>query len=639
MDAHDAATDTRSEAINELLRACARMLLDDDDVARFLDRLAFAGPIQYQELFDDHGEAELEHQARFFRSFGWSVAANMPLPAHGFRPRKLVPPGRNEPCLCGSGAKFKQCCGPGFERLPPLEPEGLAALVIDEMPRKAWATLPGTRVAPRMVGAAAVAMLDDQRAADACKLLEPWAALPPPWPAARADLLDLLLDVYLELGKPRKRKQLAQAMVAHGDPLVQSIGWQRLAMIAADKGDAGASQAAFERAMRLTPNDPRVAVLEVTLLWGRREPERARERAAFHARRLARLPPDVDLQGSIDALERMARGEMPLPPGLDGADEVPFELPFGALTAWAEKWPAPALRLDLAAATAADLAALRPDARLAAALQAWRQAFAWQAPRMAWEQVDAHALQVFEDTRWLPLLRGKPMLADSFEVLDGLLLALDLVPPALVSELRARLLYRALELWTLLRERFPRARCEWAHLDNRPALRLLARRIELDASPRAEHSFDWLQAMVETLNPHDNHGFRERLAAVYLRRGQHAQALALCERYPDDFVGLQLLHTRALLAAQRLPQAAAQLQIALATNAHVLPLLLSPRKPREPNVSSYSVGSPEQARLAVAAQHDLWGKDKAVRAWLQAAAADGPASPSLFDRPVELTLT
>ena len=50
------------------------------------------------------------------------------------------------------------------------------------------------------------------------------------------ELLDLLADLYLDLDHPRKRKTLAQAMVERGDSAVQSLGWQRLSMLASDRG-------------------------------------------------------------------------------------------------------------------------------------------------------------------------------------------------------------------------------------------------------------------------------------------------------------------------------------------------------------------------------------------------------------------
>ena len=121
--------------------------------------------------------------------------------------------------------------------------------------------LPSTRVQPGMVLDAAVTLVEEGQARTAISLLEPWSKAAAPWPAPRGPLLDLLCDLYLDEGHPRKREKLAHAMVAHGDAAVQSTGWRRLSMMAADAGKTAASQEAFERAQRLTPDDPDVALL------------------------------------------------------------------------------------------------------------------------------------------------------------------------------------------------------------------------------------------------------------------------------------------------------------------------------------------------------------------------------------------
>lgn len=634
--------------IQDLLRQSARWLLADPDPHRFINRLVQEGPQRFAALLDgEHGLVQAEErvqQEQFFRSFGWAIASSMPLPEHGFAPRKLPLPGRNEACICGSQRKFKHCCASVFSHLPEFEPAGLGAVMLTEMPRARWPGLPAARVPPRMVLEAAALLSDEGQDRPACALLEPWAKQAAPWPGSQAPLFDLLCDLYLDLGHPRKRERLARDMVAKGDAVVQATGWRRLAMMAADANDQAAADDAFARAQRLCPDEPDLALLEVTLLLGRDEPERASERASFHARRLSRLPHAEALGDEIAMLEKLARGEFPhMADGFDDDDDVPGrpprggdlmdvlepDSPFNALRRWADTLPPPQLRLQLNRATATDLGALAPATALAAPLGRWRKAFKLQMPTVTWGQLDADALQVFVDERWSALLRREPGLADCFEVLDGLVHVLDLVPLGLAAGLQATLLQRALALWSALRQSHPAARCEWVHLDNRPALRLLARRVELDTSPCADESFEWLQALVEVLNPHDNHGFRERLAAVYLRRGQPAQALALCERYPGDFVGMQLLHVRALLALQRLGDAAQAFQAALAANKHVAGLLQASRAPRPLREPSYAVGSVEQAKLAVGAQHDLW-REPAVRRWLQARLQGGPHD-GLFD--------
>ena len=49
-----------------------------------------------------------------------------PLPRNGYRPATLPKPERNGPCLCGSGVKFKRCCG-GAPAPPALDPEEMSS--------------------------------------------------------------------------------------------------------------------------------------------------------------------------------------------------------------------------------------------------------------------------------------------------------------------------------------------------------------------------------------------------------------------------------------------------------------------------------------------------------------------------------
>lgn len=624
---------------DDLLRFSAQWLLRDPDRERFMRHLAQHGADLFSEAVTDDPDAVARAPQRrvlraeapqFFRGLAWVVASSMPLPSNDWTPQRGRLPGRNEPCLCGSLRKFKHCCERLMQRTPTLDAGYLASLVVAALPASAWPALAGSRVPPRALAAVASDLAEDGEPERAMRLLQAWGKLPAPWPKERVDLLDLLADLYLELDHPRRRKALAQAMIERGDRDAQSLGWQRVSMMASDAGDARAARAAFERAQRLTPDDPRVALLEVTTLLADGDTARAHDRAAFHARRLQRLPQAAELAHEIQALQAIARGEMDtvaqgggeFDDGFDDAfgdaedDEGAALLrsldagPFDELAAWVRAQPPVRLRLDLGDATDADLGALKPAAALKRPLAAWRKAFA---PESGDDR--SHALQALSPGRWMPLLQREPVLLDSFDVLHDLVSGLAVVPFGFAVGLQTALLTRALDLWTALRERFPRALCEWAWLENRPALSLLETRIALDRTPQAESSFGELQAMVNVLNPHDNHGLRQRLGAVLLRRGDAAGALALAERYPSDFVGMQLLHARALLDLQRLDEAGPVLDRALKANGHVLKLLLGRRAPRTPDVPSYAVGSIEEARITLAEQFDLW-KDKTVQQWV-----------------------
>lgn len=629
-----------ADAILGLLDLSAQWLVANPDPQAFMARLASEGPALFPQLVvplsaGANAPPSVTGGTGLFRCLAWGIASAMPMPNNGFKPNKLPLPGRNEACVCGSGAKFKLCCGPLFSAVPALDPEVLGAMVVKALPAARWAALPHEHVSAAMVVTAATLLCEEDRAEDALALLRPWGQLPPPWNEKRADLLDLLGDLLLDFEWQEEREQLARHMVQFGDKQVQSLGWQRLSLMATDDGDDAAAREAFEKAQRLTPNDPRVAILEVTTLLGQGQAERARERAAFHVKRLSRLPDAHTLIDEIEALEELAEegsGLSQHASAMLGGFALPI---FEELGQWLDGLPPPKLRLTLPSAPCDDLGELRPTATAKKALRRWHDSFALDAPRMAWESVGDEALEVFDSTEWLAVLKAQPILIDCFDVIDGLLTALDRVPFALATGAQVMLLERALQLWQQLQDRHPKALCEWGHWGNRPALRLLALRIDIDAAPKADETYLWLSYLVNVLNPHDNHGLRERLAAVHLRRGETGLALTLCERYPDDTVGMTLLHARALLAAGRLDEAAARLAEALQRNEHVAKLLLGSRAPRMPEVPSYKLGSIEEARIALSAQFDLWRDDPAVKKWLQVCLQPGQGqagtSASLFD--------
>jgi tetratricopeptide (TPR) repeat protein len=602
-DHRSAPDDEFSQSLDLLIRTGASKLVRDADPQAYLDWIARDGASIGPGVLPPpmRGEAHAVDASRLMRLIGHMIYAATPLPQHRFQPRRLPLPGRNDPCLCGSLRKFKQCCEPMMAALPSLSEAMTTPAVLDAMGKKAWRELPASRIAPRLVDEVAAMLRHEHRLADAVALLEPWAAQPGRYPDEWADLLDLLGDLYADLGKPRKRKALAQAMIERGGPLVQAKGWQRLALMAADAGKPDEARAAFTNAQRLAPDDPALALLDVTMLLGLDEAAQARARAQFHVRRLERMNADGRHDDLIAALQRL--GEQ----GFAYFEHATLEHDpqLGRLDTWLAALPSPQLRLDLRDAGADDLGELRPAKALDDALERWHAVFDAGAPTLvALHAGGGDAWRGFG--KWMALLEAEPALGDSFEVIDGLLLALEAHPSPASAAVSRRLLERGLALWAQLRERFPRARCEWGVWSNQPALRVLAQHVVADDTPAAERSFDVLRHLVEVLNPNDNHGFRTRLAAVLLRRGLHADALALAERYPDDSDEMALAHVLALWHLGRRGEATSLLAETLRAGRHLAKVLRSTVKPK-PRESAYvTLGSLQEAQLAYRDQFDLW---------------------------------
>lgn len=550
------------QGLHQLLRASAKVLVRDAAPGPYLDWIVRDGMALGAGLLPAEAQPPAPQADQLMRLFGHVLYAMLPLPQHDFRPREIALPRAQQACLCGSLQAFGGCCAPLLAGLPRLPPEMAVAHVLEAWGRRHWHELPQRRVEPRLIEAAAESFKQARRLHHAVALLEPWAAQDGPYPDDWAGLLDLLGDLYAELRRPRKRRALALAMIERGGPEVQSKGWQRCCLMATDAGRRAQALQAFVQAQRLNPEDPALALLELTMLLGFGDTAMAGRRAQFHRRRLQRRNGDGrydDLIAGVRALGE--RGQ-----GFVEDLSLAHEPELARLDAWLRGLPAAQARLLCAGATPQDLGELQSDAAVAGWLPLWSVAFD---PASAWTC----------SPRWLPLLEQAPLLGDSFAVLDALATALQAhASPGAEAVLR-RIGQRAADLWALLRARWPRAACRWAVAGNRPALRLLVQHLLGDDTPRADHSFDALRHLVEVLDPEDGHGLRLRLAVVYLRRGAVHEALALSGRRGHDGDGLRLARVLALWRVGRRTAAGTLLVDTVRRNPKLVRALRPPAAP------------------------------------------------------------
>ena len=240
-----------------------------------------------------------------------------------------------------------------------------------------------------------------------------------------------------------------------------------------------------------------MALLEVTTLLGQGGAERARERAACHAKRLSRLANAVGMVDAIEALAELADPDSELSrrtEAMIGGPALPQVLI--ELEQWLEALPSPKLRLTLPKEVRDDLGQLQPTATVKKALKLWDETFGPTPTLMAWHTSGREALKVLASKDWIAVLQAHPVLGDSFEVLDALLLMVNEIPVDEVAPLRQLLVERAQGLWALLIEQQPGAMCEWAHWGNRTARRLLVNFVQLDDSRLADMVYPWLVQLV-----------------------------------------------------------------------------------------------------------------------------------------------
>ena len=249
-----------------------------------------------------------EMQRAFTASLGRPLWNAMPLPRRGFRTEPIPGPGRNDPCPCGSGRKFKHCCA-GAPSLGPFTAELLWPFVLGavDVPART-AALQSGRVPREAVLQFAAEKIETGHPQPAIELLEPMLAEPLRHedPVA-AGALDLLCNAYDERGNAKRRKRALLERIgkaASRSPL-RSAAHQRLACILMDGGDPAGSWAAFRKAQQDDPGHAALGMLEVQLLMSEGRNGEARERAGYFLRQLRRSGADLDPR-MLEFYERIA---------------------------------------------------------------------------------------------------------------------------------------------------------------------------------------------------------------------------------------------------------------------------------------------------------------------------------------------
>lgn len=621
--------DESTAEIDRLMREATRIVCGTRDfvagLARFIEVLPELAPQLALVTAENDAESRTALCSVLFREI-WN---HVPRPDNGFRPLPLPKQERNSPCQCGSGKKYKQCCG-RFEDAAPFDAQGLSLLkyVLEDIPESAYATLPF-----RHLSAEELAFVADQWLQEGCPekvthLLLPLLADVKKLDARHEAAFDMLGDAYMELGMPEEREALVERMMNAADPTLKSAALHRRCTILSDAGRWPEAWQAFTQAQRLQPDNPGLSHLEVIMLASEGRLDQAKDRAQFWLTRLTRqgqIEADDPLAEFLrlmsvdpDAALAMMRGEV------DGADDI-----FDETKEWAcdlidllDDLPEPQCHYALHPRDG-NAGELEADPKLRALEREWNDVLPPDWP-------DADDFSPWEDTEWLDWLDDHPLAWQSFRVIDDVVMIIDgaeLADDDLdddLDEADAGLLAHAAKLLEMVVADNKAQGCllEWGWLENRPALRFLAGHIErLDDESERLRLLEWL---VTTLNPKDNQGLRETLARDLIAIGRAVDALALCERYPGDGLGA-MIYARVLALQQigQLEQAAFALARARKDRPKILKTLLAAR-PRMPDLDFHGVtmGGEDEAWYYRMDWLPVW-KESGALAWLKKATKSG----------------
>jgi len=554
-----------------LLATAIRRLLHGEALEPFCDWFA---QDMSSLVMERHPVAPEDENAarRYQRTVARTMWGALPVPFNRWRPRPLPKVERNDPCHCGSGRKFKQCCAEFAGVAPPIETDGLYAMALTQA-EPAMLTPDQLRLVPgEALGMAAMDWNDSGQPERTAAVLAPLFELRDDLDGRHEIAFDALMDAAQALGQEARRRALAQRVGEYRDKTLATAARCRQASMLADQGDFDAAWAMFQSAQRLNPGEAQLLHLELTLLLSQGRHEEAKLRAPLLAAKARRAGLD-DLAGMLLQL-----GEGGFAAAYEHADasevDDPEDLAWIALCEQAPREIAPddcraLYRISERPPREAGqppVLSVQAAKTLANLQRRWRRRFPVAKPMLTQLTGDADALLAD-----LPaagqFLHENPQAWLCMEVLDDLLLAAaelcDWETPAPVVQAACRLARHALAvLQALVGEPagIVPAQLDWADMDARPLLRTLAQAIDLARLTHNREQEEKLARWGLALNPHDNHGWRSLLVPMYLARGGFDEALALLERYPDDMPPAEHNRALALFALGRRDEAQAVLR-------------------------------------------------------------------------------
>ena len=583
--------DTDLAGFNSALSLATRIALSHANPADFLDWLSRHGLKFFIEAKAIPEIPEADWPA-VGTVLGRAILNHLPDPRNDFKPRKLPEPGRNDPCPCGSGRKYKQCCG-GVS-LPPMDfpadlllPHVLALLSKKDLP-----AIPHRRFNPELLADIAREWTEKGDADRGRLLLEPLFADPRHLDGRHAEAFDALMDIYLTLEKPRKRKALLETGLGAADPVLRGTARQRQAVMLQDAGDLAGAWAAFHAALRDNPDDPSLAALEISMLQGEDRPDQLRERARFWAVKLRRRDDAADLEHLIAMLANAA------------ADPDSF----------AERF------MNVSMPDMAELSKLlaeMPQIGRPPRIEVLEDGHGIVEDGMDDEHYKAWA-EIFGEKAYQEVhdwLRHHPEAWDSLRVLNDLIGEIREIEPTswIDAHVYAPLLERARRVMdTALAGAAPN-NLVWGFLGNRPWHQLAYWRMEwLAEQGRPEEAIRACEEML-AWNPDDNLGVRYTLASLYADAGRHGDLLALCESYADEAGAMAFNRALALHALERRGEALSVLADAHKDSPKLLKFLLeaSPRRPK-PDRFGIQLGGDFEAWLYRQAMGPAWERTGAL---------------------------
>lgn len=597
------------EAFEDMLREGVRFVINTEpDVEKFINLFTSLAMDDYFEFFgylDTDGKDELRCVARLFAIQIWNAT---PLPSNHYRPKPLPQPGRNDPCFCGSGRKYKQCCARlETDGMPPIAPEMLTGILLQSITqaelKQAYLRFPHD-----LLGfiAGEWAKQGQAMAERALMMLDPIFKQEDAHIDHRDELaMDTMLDLCTRLDKPRKKMSLLKRMIAHRDKTLKTAALHRYACILGDNGQDDEAWACFQHAQRINPNDPALSHLELLLLIQQGKFAQMQQRGKYWLKRLNNMNRGGELNALIDHIEQiLADGPTAFSPLLEQLTPG-----AGRLIAWLQQIMKKPPTVIERIRSFDDCCQIEPKDKASAKLI------------QQWNNLVLHHEEMWDKPEpWLKMLEKHPELAGSTIVIDNLIAsAHQLEAPNPAITFQPLIMLAMLQIKSLLPMQ-PKQPLIWGFMENRPALRVvgfLADAMEaLDENQTALEMREWLLR----LNPNDNQGMRGIVVNDYLRLGRNDAAVSLCEHYPEDLdISIKFGHALALYRLEEYTQAELTLFKARATSPKVVAAITRDKmkEPKRKFAGYTTLGGDDEAWEYRQEARELWLNTPGAIDWLK----------------------
>ena len=611
-----------------------------------------------------------------------SLWRSMPNPSRQFQIEKLPSLGRNDPCAIDLGCKHKQCCG-SMPSFPAFDVEHCWAILCEVLPASRMQDiLDSGRLPNGMLSLVAHRLLetDPERVR---VLLEPhFAGKLNPKDKHAGDLMLALCDAYDKQGEPKKKIALLERVIEEGVGQLRADALQRLATVHSDAGNFTAAWKLFGEAQRAAPDDPSLAHLEILMLVSQKRHAEAQARAKFWTAKFTRegysdeefplllwlrqigqghdaAQATADLTADklsewetrmIAAVEAglarpvstrhlravaMASVQQDEPKDMEamlvrrltgmGVSKKEAILEARKILpeiAAAGKKLQQSLLDDMSDTAANNEFVLTSDAQMQTREQEWHRAWPLGKP------ISTHPLPDLTVDVWAPpqvefwvaFLEQYPDAMNSLDILDDVMVALAYMPNDnstwAGTPLRAKIYKRTHQLLDAVKAN--ELVLPWLCHENRPALRLLANEaLELHDYGEPE-AMSRMQQLLR-LNPNDNHGLRDLVVNLHLKRGEDRDALSVIAAYPhDNMSALCFGKVLALFRLGDIDNATVALKAANKLKPQIVKFLVPERK-AQPKSSAYGIqiGGDDEAWQYRDQMREVWRSVPGVMEWLK----------------------